>query len=134
MYGDQFRLIAECIVTYEDGTEEIIASDDSWEVAEGPLVSSSIYDGEFYDANLEIDGWNEYSEAESDARWEAMQLSDANREKLQARLSVPVKIVDAFVPELILTPAGEQVLDFKQNMTGWITFTADVPKGTDHHL
>ena len=130
LYGDQFRLIAECIVTYEDGTEEIIASDDTWEVAEGPLVSSSIYDGEVYDANLEIDGWNKYSEAESDARWEAMQLSDANTEKLQARLSVPVKIVDAFVPELILTPAGEQVLDFKQNMTGWITFTADVPKGT----
>lgn len=130
LYGDQFRLIAECIVTYEDGTEEIIASDDMWEVAEGPLVSSSIYDGEVYAANLEIDGWNKYSESESDVCWEPMQLSDANTEKLQARLSVPVKIVDAFVPELILTPVGEQVLDFKQNMTGWITFTADVPKGT----
>ncbi|WP_319467846.1 family 78 glycoside hydrolase catalytic domain [uncultured Trichococcus sp.] len=130
LYGDQFRLIAECIVTYEDGTEEIIATDDTWEVAEGPLVSSSIYDGEVYDANLEIHGWNKYSEAASDVCWEPMQLSDAGTEKLQARLSVPVKIVDAFVPELILTPVGEQVLDFKQNMTGWITFTADVPKGT----
>ena len=130
LYGDQFRLIAECLVTYEDGTEETIASDDTWEVAEGPLVSSSIYDGEVYDANLEIDAWNKYSESESDDCWESMQLSDTDTEKLQARLSVPVKIVDAFVPELILTPAGEQVLDFKQNMTGWITFTADVPKGT----
>ena len=130
LYGDQFRLIAECIVTYEDGTEEIIASDDTWEVAEGPLVSSSIYDGEVYDANLEIDGWNKYSESESAICWERMQLSDTDTEELQARLSVPVKIVDAFVPELIITPAGEQVLDFKQNMTGWITFSADVPDGT----
>lgn len=130
LYGDQFRLIAECIVTYEDGTEEIIASDDTWEVAEGPLVSSSIYDGEVYDANLEIDGWNKYSESESAVCWERMQLSDTDTEELQARLSVPVKIVDAFVPELIITPAGEQVLDFKQNMTGWITFSADVPDGT----
>jgi len=130
LYGDQFRLIAECIVTYEDGTEEIIATDAAWEAAEGPLVASSIYDGEVYDANLEIEDWNKYSEAATDARWEPVQLSTADTEKMQARLSVPVKIVDAFVPELILTPAGEQVLDFKQNMTGWITFTADVPRGS----
>lgn len=130
LYGNQFQLISECVITYADGTEEIVKSDDSWEFAEGPLISSSIYDGEIYDANLELEGWNKEVTTSSKTLWEKMQLSQLSTSSLHARLSLPVKIVDTIIPELLITPAGEQVLDFKQNMTGWIAFNTNVSKGT----
>ena len=42
-----------------------------------------------------------------------------------------MRIMEKIHPvELIHTPAGEQVIDFGQNMTGWVEFTCREPEGT----
>jgi alpha-L-rhamnosidase len=43
---------------YADGTSENIVTDDKWKAASGPIVFSSIYGGEDYDARLEPEGWD----------------------------------------------------------------------------
>ena len=82
------------------------------------LSRSNIYDGETYDARLEVP-----------TEWKGVKLLDG-RKMPQDRLSLPVKIKQTLQPiEIIQTPAGETVLDMGQNMTGWVRFKNKAPAG-----
>ena len=56
-YGDQTGFAMQLLVRYEDGNEEIICTDDGWKGADSPIIFSEIYNGETYDASLEIPKW-----------------------------------------------------------------------------
>ena len=51
-YGDTTALLAMLIVTYADGTEETVGTDESWAVSTGAIRFSEIYDGETQDTGL----------------------------------------------------------------------------------
>lgn len=132
-YGDQFALLAELVVTLQDGREIVIATDPTWKCAPSPVQFSGIYDGEHYDATKQLENWS--SSSFDDSSWTAVQPTAIASERLQARLSLPIKIMEERKPvEIIYTPAGETVLDFGQNMTGWVRFKATASKGTKLHL
>lgn len=133
LYGDQFAAIAEIRMTYADGTDEVIATDTDWKCAPSPVQFSGIYDGELYDANKEETGW--LSPNFDDSCWKSVILTQVQTERFQARLNLPIKIMEERKPvELIHTPAGETVLDFGQNMTGWVRFKTRALKGTQLQL
>ena len=119
IYGDHMQLLLELRVEMPDGTEIVVGSDEDWRCRRSPVVESNIYDGEVYDARLE--GLTESVPA-VEAQPPAGPLSD--------RLSPPLRRCDR-VPakELVHTPAGELVLDFGQEMTGWVEFDCDLPEG-----
>ena len=119
LYGDEFALICEIVVTYADGSSVVIPSDTTWIARKSKIIDSSIYDGEIYDATLE--------QTESFPVREA----DLGYDRLMARLSLPVVIKEERKPvQVIHTPAGETVLDMGQNMVGWLQFRTNAPKGT----
>jgi alpha-L-rhamnosidase len=133
LYGDKFAVIAEIIVTLKDGTEVVIPSNQEWKCAPSPILFSGIYDGEIYDANLQSNYWT--LSGFNDSKWSHVRSAEMNTENLQARLSLPVKIMEERKPvDIILTPAGEIVLDFGQIMTGWVRFRTNAAKGTKLHL
>ena len=54
--ADRQALLAELRIAYEDGTREVIGTDSSWEVTEdGPYRMADIYDGETYDASVDVE-------------------------------------------------------------------------------
>ncbi|EOH72832.1 alpha-L-rhamnosidase [Enterococcus malodoratus] len=119
IYGDQHCVIAEFHVVYEDGSSEIIPTDASWLTTSGRVTKSEIYYGEDLDDTITPSGWQSVS------------VLDQEKALLQDRLSLPIKIMERLpVLELLETPAGEQVLDFGQNHTGWMEFYNREPKGT----
>ena len=128
VYGSEFAAICELHVRLTDGSEVIISSDEGWQSANGPILTSGIYDGEHYDANHEIANW---SRADQDAStWSPVALARPAVGPLCARLSPPVIKHEAFMPaEVIQTSRGETVLDFGQNMAGWVEFDADLAQG-----
>jgi len=130
-YTNRFSVICEMHVTYEDGTSEIICTDDSWLCKPSPILFDNIYDGVIYDANKEIPNWCNTSFAETD--WQPMQIINPQElGPLTARLSLPVKCMEEITPiELIKTPAGETVIDLGQNMVGWLRMRINAPKGTE---
>jgi alpha-L-rhamnosidase len=119
IYGDQHRALAEYHLTYSDGTEEIIGTDESWETATGKVTHSSIYYGEDYDATREINDW------------QPVVLVNASKDQVSDRLSLPLVEKEVLeVSEMIHTPAEETVLDFGQNHAGVFSFYNREPKGT----
>lgn len=151
-YIDQYLLKAEIRMTLENGSEQIITTDDSWKCAPSPVLADSIYDGEVYDERMAIKGWS--CASCSDSAWdnakivdvigcgECVELVDKSSSgeavrigKLEDRLSLPIVVKELRKPIAIIhTPAGETVLDMGQNMTGWIRMRVDEPAGTSIKL
>jgi alpha-L-rhamnosidase len=129
LYGDTMGLIAELIIDYEDGTQQIIATDEQWKTAQSPFIRSEIYDGEYFDARRIMDGWN--APGFDDGSWAQAVLMTPPKGKLEARRSVPLKVMETRACErVITTPKGETVLDFGQNLSGWVRFKTSAPRGT----
>ena len=122
-YGDQFHLIAQ--IDTCGGT--VLATGSGWKCAAGPFGENNIYDGEFYDGQKEIPGWNQ---ANGEADWADAVPSAMDRSGLTPRLSPPITAQERFpVAEVIHTPAGETVFDFGQEVTGWVEFTCRAKAG-----
>lgn len=119
-YGDEWKLIAEVHIDYEDGTKEVIGSDETWKVTRSNLYFSNIYDGEKRDDTLEPVLEVSALAAQTPAG------------KLMDRLSLPVTIHEQIKPvEYIHTPAGEEVLDLGQEITGIFRLRVHEPAGTE---
>jgi alpha-L-rhamnosidase len=128
-YGKKLALLAQLVVRYSDGTEEVVASDENWKAATGAIVWSDIYDGEEYDARLEKVGWSAAGFSDSD--WKGVTVMDAPKAKIVAPAGPPVEKIEELKPVKVLkTPGGDTVLDFGQNMVGWVKFRVTAPAGT----
>jgi alpha-L-rhamnosidase len=57
-YGDRPQLRAQIVVTFDDGSTQIIATDESWKTAVGPILESDFLMGEHYDARREMPVWD----------------------------------------------------------------------------
>lgn len=118
-YGDKLALIAQLQITYSDGTTETIGTDESWKATTGPIIFSDIYNGETYDARLEMPGWA--IAGFNDGSWGKVAKLNHPKNLLIAPQGVPVKAVEEISPiEIITTPKGETVFDMGQNMVGWV--------------
>ena len=127
-YGDQLALLVQLKVNYNDGTSQIIISDENWKVTNGAILESDIYNGEKYDARLEMKDWSATNF--NDSNWEDVALLDHPKDILIAPQGVPVKAVEEIKPiELLTTPKGEMVLDMGQNMVGWVRMKVKGNKG-----
>lgn len=122
-YGSEWKLIAELRIVYEDGSEEVIGTDESWSVRRSKIAFSNLYDGELRDDTL----------AET-AICQA-QLCEPPKGVLTERMSLPVTVHETFEPvELIHTPAGELVFDLGQEITGLFTLRVQQPAGSKIHI
>lgn len=127
LYGDRMQAICELHIKLKDGSEQVICSDGSWKSYHSPVVFSNIYDGEHYDSTKEVCGW---SAPDCTAEHFGVETVEESR-PLVARLSPKIVKKQEFAPvEIIHTKKDETVIDFGQNMTGWVEFTCRESKGT----
>jgi alpha-L-rhamnosidase len=127
-YGDQFALLCELRITLASGEELTLGTDASWQAVPAPVLESSIYDGETYDARLAAACFPQPGFTPEKIFGVKIIALDMN--KLEARRSLPVCINEEIKPQAVLqTPAGETVLDMGQNMVGWIRFRTNAPAG-----
>lgn len=129
-YGDTRALLLQLEVEYTDGTKETIKTDESWKYTYGPIIASDIYDGERYDARMEIPGWD-ITGFKEDNKWTAVGLMNKGIEKLIAMSGPPVRKHEQFKAlRVFKTPNGDTVVDFGQNLVGWATLKSQGPAGT----
>lgn len=124
-WNDRVAFIAELTVAFTDKTNLTVITDRDWKCAKGPVLDSEIYDGEIYDSNV----------IPSD--WEDAALYSYPKTTLIPQEGESVQEIELVKPvSLIQTPKGETVIDFGQNMTGYVQFSVCGAKGhtvTIHH-
>ena len=119
IYGSKLGLLAQLNITYSNGTSETIVTDEKWKSSTGAIKSVEIYHGETYDAREEKSGWSKTGF--NDAGWKGVNLPTVAFNNLIATENEPVKKHETFKAiKLFTTPAGEKVLDFGQNLVGWV--------------
>ncbi|WP_282035741.1 alpha-L-rhamnosidase [Saccharicrinis aurantiacus] len=127
-YGDKLALIAQLHIKYTDGTSKLVTSNDNWKASYGAIKESDIYNGEFYDANLEQEGWANYNF--NSEKWNNVEQINHSKEILVASNSIPVKVTKEIKPiEIITTPKGELVMDLGQNIVGYTRLKVKGKKG-----
>lgn len=127
-YGDSTAFSMQIVIRYVDGREETVCTSDSWKGCDSPIVFSEIYDGETYDASLEIKDWA--CPGEAGERWHEVKVFSAEPAILYPQAGCRVKAVDKLPAQRVFqTPNGETVVDFGQNMTGRIEVTAEGKPG-----
>ena len=118
MYGTHPALIAALEITYKNGEKHLIVTDESWMTAKSECLFSGIYDGEITDARID-------PTFEKNA--EIFEYNKANLVPLEGEKT---KEIERFsVKEVIITPKGEYVLDFGQEITGVVEFTLNAKGG-----
>ncbi len=128
------RLLFQMVIEYADGSSETVLSDESWKVSiEGPLRAANEFDGEDYDARLEMTGWDAAGFKETG--WTAARRMEAPRGVLATQPSEPMKVTEVLRPRSVkeLRP-GVFVFDMGQNMVGWCRLRVQGPAGTTVQL
>lgn len=124
------KLLMELRIELADGTIQTIATDSKWRTTTGPITFDSIYGGENYDARLEIPNWDKSDF--DDSRWSPAKIVEAPKGKLVAQAMPPIKVDESFEPKSITeAKPGVYVIDFGQNMAGFVQLTVSGPQGTE---
>jgi alpha-L-rhamnosidase len=122
-FGSDIALLFQLAITYTDGSSELISSDNTWRSATGPVRYTEIYHGETIDTRQEKSGWTKAGY--DDGAWSGVQTADYAKDVLLATYNEPVKKHETFKPiKVLTTPNGKTVLDFGQNLVGWVVVKA----------
>lgn len=114
------KLLMKLDIEYSNGGRVSVVSDESWKLStSGPIVSNNEYDGEEYNANLELGRWTE--SGYDDTGWMSARTVDAPAGKLESQPNPNITVMEEIKPVAIreVNP-GRYVLDMGQNMVGWL--------------
>lgn len=129
LYGNQVSGMMQLVITYTDGTKETISTDSSWKYSKGAILFSDLYNGEVYDARLEKTGWS--TAAYNAQSWKSATVIAPGSETIESSISPLASKHEQFkVVKVIKTPKGETVLDFGQNLVGWVQFSLSGKAGS----
>ena len=122
-YGTETKLLAQLEITFDDGSVQVIGTDESFSWSnEGPIRFADNKDGEIYDARREMGAWKP-------ARVTSCGVVPT------ASNNVAIKEHQRFSPvKTITTPSGKTVLDFGQNIAGYVEFTVNAHAGQEIFL
>ncbi|GAB3924532.1 glycoside hydrolase family 78 protein [Mucilaginibacter myungsuensis] len=121
IYGKDIALLMQINITYTDGTTEVIGTDNTWKSATGEVRYAEIYMGCTIDARMEQKGWS--VAGFDDSKWTAVTVGNYPKNILIATQNEPVRKHETFnVKKIFTTPKGEKVIDFGQNLVGWVQF------------
>lgn len=110
-------LIAELTIVYTDGSSEVIVTDESWSVRESRTTYADIYNGEYCDARI-------------DSAFESVIIRELPHSILIPQEGEDIVTMEELAPvSSFTTPKGEKVLDFGQEITGFVRVTLDAKSG-----
>ncbi len=121
--ADRQAFLCEIQIRYKDGREEILGSDDSWEVStEGPVRMADLYDGEDVDATIDPEAISYHRACREEIRIHPL---------MEASYGAPVREHEIFEP-LEVRQVGEEIIyDMGQNFAGIVRLSIDGERGQE---
>ena len=123
------KLISKLCITYEDGSRSDVVSGTDWRCTSSPILYSSIYGGEDYDATLEKQGWT--LPGFDDSNWKAAIGATVPTGRLTAEIGYPVTVNQVIDIKKVEQPfPGKYLFDFGQNCSGIVELKVSGKKGS----
>ncbi len=117
VYGRQTKLLCQLEITYEDGDVETVVSDETFAWSnDGPIRFADLKDGEVVDASLAPS----YKGQAQTVEYKVVPTASNNVDVIEQ---------EHFSARLVNTPGGNKLLDFAQNIAGWVKFSVKGEKG-----
>lgn len=111
-WEEQVAILASVDIFYTDGSIDTVITDSSWKVGKSGVLFSEIYDGETFDARIKTTDWQD-----------AIIVSHS-KEMLIPQEGEIIKEIEEINPvKLFTAPNGERIIDFGQNLTGFVKFS-----------
>jgi alpha-L-rhamnosidase len=112
------RLAAQLVIEYSNGAQSTVITDESWMATnKGPITENNEFDGEKYDARLELGKWTETGY--DDSKWQKAVVMEAPKGKMVAQLSPSLKGMEEIKPVSVkAVDGGRYIIDMGQNMVG----------------
>lgn len=123
-------LLVQLEIEFRDGSRTVVSTDASWRgTLDGPLRFSGIYEGETYDARMEMPGWD--AAGFDDKAWTAAANVQPEAGTLVWQPSEPIRVEQEIKPVAVTEPRpGVYVFDMGQNMAGWCRLKVHEPADT----
>lgn len=122
------EILFQLELTLEDGSRRTVCSDGEVKASCGPVRSSDLFAGEYYDAACEQNGWS--CPDFDDSAWIRGNETGETMKNLRAQLGEPVKAYCTLpVKEILHSAKGETILDFGQTISGRVRMHMDLPEG-----
>lgn len=116
VYGTQTKVLAQLELTHADGSRETIGTGGDWAWSnDGPVRFADLKDGEIVDLRRKPS----YEGAARTTRHAVMPTASDN---------VPVREKERFTPTVIGSPSGGTLLDFGQNLAGYVELHVNARK------
>ena len=124
------KLCLQLEIDYRDGTRQCVGSDGNWRLTDrGPVRANNEYDGEEYDARMELPGWD--MPGYNAATWQLADLVKPPQGRLQAQMIEPIRVTEVRKPVAITQPQPALFLiDMGQAYYGTVRLKVTGPAGT----
>jgi alpha-L-rhamnosidase len=128
-WSDEPQAILQVTVTHDDGTRQLLLTDDSWKWATGPIRSTYVKFGERYDARLEKPLWN--TVGYDDSQWKHAVTVSSPGGRMTSQTMPDMKVKDTLSPTRLTNPKkGVWVFEFDRFFAGWVRLNVKGKPGT----
>jgi alpha-L-rhamnosidase len=127
-YGTAPELLAQLVITFRDGTSQWVVTDEHWQAQSAAIRHADLLMGERHDLRLEPRGWD--GPGFDATGWRAVRSRARDGRPLVADPGPPVRVIEDIGPAAISRDAaGRVIIDFGQNLTGWLRLKIDGSPG-----
>ena len=129
-YGSELGAFAQLEITFADGHVQRVVTDGEWTAGPSAVSANDLYDGQTIDARRSSDAWLQPGFAGED--WTGVHAGNLDLGTLTPYIGPPVRRQAELEPLQIWTsPAGKTLVDFGQNLVGWVKVRVSGPAGTE---
>lgn len=130
LYGDRLGLVAQLEITFVDGHRQLVVTDESWSVGGSDVIADDLYDGQTVDARRRTDAW--HTPGARPEGFLGVRRLDFDTSRLAPYLGPATRRQEVLRPVRVwASPTGRTLVDFGQNLVGWLRFTVRGPRGAE---
>jgi alpha-L-rhamnosidase len=128
-YGKELAALAQLEIEFSDGYVQTVVTDETWTAGPSEVVFNDLYDGQEIDARRRSDAWLKHSF--SGEAWSGVHPIELDFGTLTSYIGPSVRRQEEIRPIKIWTsPAGKTLVDFGQNLVGWLRLNVRGSAGT----
>ncbi|GAA1849789.1 alpha-L-rhamnosidase [Microlunatus capsulatus] len=129
-YGSELGVLAQLEITFADGHVQRVVTDEDWTAGPSAVLADDLYDGQTVDARRYSDAWLRPGFAGEG--WTGVRTGERDLATLTPYVGPPVRRQADIAPVRTWTsPAGATLVDFGQNLVGWVRVRVSGPAGTE---